>query len=425
MEVDKKKVLKWVILSFSFFMFCYQAEIAIRKLMSPPVIDSTDIHSLADIQLPLITICAKKQWNKTKLLKFGYYNEIEFLAGYGGLDKEDYVFAWGAQHNISYDELLDGILNINSSNPYEVEKPEEDQADRYIYVYEHRFYPRFGLCADILNYTLNENGDAVFDIEVNMKYQFYDNATQIYRNNFEAEVFLTDNHLRTKTSVHLQSHWGSNIIIENGWDDQYVIQVEQLSNFNPRKEEECRDYVDQEYANIAKENLQDLFKPLIDCIPPWVSEKDQCTGVINATEEVTDKYWYNTEVYNTFKSISKMVDYPALESCTKPCNVKRSNVLLNSNKFTEKTLLSSTLRLKFDILVVHRTKILAYGFSDFLIDLGSSLGLWFGLSVFGITDLGIAALHLLKRMRVITRRKKKMNVTSKFIRIHRYILTII
>ena len=55
--------------------------------------------------------------------------------------------------------------------------------------------------------------------------------------------------------------------------------------------------------------------------------------------------------------------------------------------------------LEFDNLVVHRTKMLSYGFSDFLIDLGSSLGLWFGLSVFGITDLGIIAFQAAKKIR--------------------------
>ena len=39
--------------------------------------------------------------------------------------------------------------------------------------------------------------------------------------------------------------------------------------------------------------------------------------------------------------------------------------------------------------VVHRQKVLAYGSYEFLIDVGSSLGLWLGLSVFGITDLGV------------------------------------
>jgi hypothetical protein len=55
--------------------------------------------------------------------------------------------------------------------------------------------------------------------------------------------------------------------------------------------------------------------------------------------------------------------------------------------------------LKFDELVVHRTKVLAYGFSEFLIDMGSNLGLWFGLSVLGITDLGIMAMQWFKKIR--------------------------
>ena len=54
------------------------------------------------------------------------------------------------------------------------------------------------------------------------------------------------------------------------------------------------------------------------------------------------------------------------------------------------------LELNFDDQVVFTTKQLAYGPSDFLIDIGSSLGLWFGLSVFGISDLGISAFQWVK-----------------------------
>ena len=70
--------------------------------------------------------------------------------------------------------------------------------------------------------------------------------------------------------------------------------------------------------------------------------------------------------------------------------------------------MEKSLTLKFDDLVVHRTKVLAYGFSDFLIDLGSSLGLWFGLSVFGITDLGMTAYQWIKKLK----RETKLTLTS-------------
>ena len=412
MKISIIKVSKWFILTFSFCMFWYQFQIAISKLIDPPVAETADIFNIADTKLPMITICARNQWNQTSLQNFGYFDNMEFLAGFGGFEEDDYVFAWGAQHNLSYVQLLDGVLNIDTNNPYEVMKPEDKDYESEPIVYETRFYPKFGLCADIQDYRLTKNGDVLLDIEVNMFQQFFDNAYDLYRNNFTAQIFLTDMQLRTKTSLHLQSHWGSSINIENGWDYQYVVKVEHLSIFNPKKPANCREYVDEEYEGTVQEKLHDLFHPLIDCVPPWVSEKDQCTGVINATEEVTDKYWYNTEVYDTFESISDMIDYPAQKRSTKPCTVTRSNVMKNAKKFTEKTLISSMIRFQFDNLVVQRTKMLAYGFSDFLIDLGSSLGLWFGLSVFGITDLGIAALQFVKRMQVVKRRKKKIKIQS-------------
>ena len=55
--------------------------------------------------------------------------------------------------------------------------------------------------------------------------------------------------------------------------------------------------------------------------------------------------------------------------------------------------------LNFAEQVSYTTKHLAYGPSEFLIDMGSSLGLWFGLSVFGITDLVSKAFQLVKNTR--------------------------
>ena len=59
----------------------------------------------------------------------------------------------------------------------------------------------------------------------------------------------------------------------------------------------------------------------------------------------------------------------------------------------------SGITLKFADKVVYTTKKLAYGPSAFLIDMGSSLGLWFGLSVFGITDLSIFTFQWVKNKR--------------------------
>ena len=48
--------------------------------------------------------------------------------------------------------------------------------------------------------------------------------------------------------------------------------------------------------------------------------------------------------------------------------------------------------LSFNEEVVHRQKYLAYGFYEFIIDIGSSLGLWLGLSVFGLVGMDLELL---------------------------------
>ena len=93
-----------------------------------------------------------------------------------------------------------------------------------------------------------------------------------------------------------------------------------------------------------------------------------------------------------------MTTYPAKESCTKPCTVTQPNIFYGKERKVEYDFLS-TLVLNFGDQVVYTTKKLAYGPSDFLIDMGSSLGLWFGLSVFGITDVGIMAFQWVKKIK--------------------------
>ena len=89
-----------------------------------------------------------------------------------------------------------------------------------------------------------------------------------------------------------------------------------------------------------------------------------------------------------------MDTYPAKGRCAKPCTVTKSKII-SDGKVKHDFRLENTLNIKFESDVVFRRKVLAYDFSSFLIDMGSSLGLWFGLSVFGITDMGIFIVNVL------------------------------
>ena len=66
--------------------------------------------------------------------------------------------------------------------------------------------------------------------------------------------------------------------------------------------------------------------------------------------------------------------------CQPLCTVTRSNVKKGRGKDSRD---SYTVTLKFDKTIIYSKAEFGYNFSNFLVDLGSAVGLWFEISVFG------------------------------------------
>ena len=369
--MNASKAFRMLILLISFMMFIWQASVAVGNLMDQPVVDLTERFSIADIDPLLITICPLEQWDYTELQQYGYYHEQNLLNGFNSLG----TMAWGAQYNLTFEELVSRVSKYNLS--------ESDMSiqNRKVWKnaeYEIRFYPMHGYCYDLVN--ISTSGE----LKIHTRYPQYQ----------EAVVYITDKKLRTKNTVFAESHWGSKIILQKGLRQEFVVKVEQLSHFDPRDPDDCKEYDPDAYEKCIDDELQKVWKPMINCNPPWLSPKDQCDNMINVTVTQIEI----DKMVNTGNGIFQMTTYPAKESCTKPCTVTQPNIFFEYEGKAHYHLVSS-LVLNFGNQVVYTSKKLAYGPSDFLIDMGSSLGLWFGLSVFGITDLGIMAFQWVKKIR--------------------------
>ena len=350
------KVIKPSILVFSILMFIYQAQIAVTKLQNPPVVDSTNVDSIEEKQLPLITICAEEQWIWDKIGEQYSTNRGFKDLLIGNLTNTNQT-AWGAQLNMTFDEMIEQMQKLDQ-DPYKIlEKTNDWRKIKY----ERRFYTKSGWCADIENYTLTPSHEIQLIVSVNKK---SDNHEQT--ENFTAEVFLTDKKLRSKNTIYKQSHWGPSIIIRNYGEHSYMVKVEKLSNYNPRQPEDCKEYSDDEFDKCVDEELQKLWKPVLGCNPPWLTEEDQCTEVLNDTE--IPKLANNDDVLKTLYALVEMNNLPAYEKCPKPCTISTQTLFLNKERyyFESKRPWASNLNLKFNPLIVHRTKVTFVCLSQFI-----------------------------------------------------------
>jgi hypothetical protein len=348
------------------------------------VVDSTERFNIEETDSLLITICPLNQWNRTKLNEFGYGDEYALLAGF---TRDLKFIGWGAQHNFSFYELFEKVNNFNLIDPVITLVNLNYSRNNISYVLS--FYPKYGWCYDLIDFPIAKN--MFMAIRLMSK----------EGHSIKGEVFITDKYLRTRHTVHAGSHWGLSINIEQGTEHTYLTRVEKISNFDPRKPEDCRNYGVDDYMKCADDGMEMAWRPLYNCNPHWVSSYNQCNGELNVTKETINTYFSNA--IETLNPIYNMRNDAFKESCIKSCTEAQVSISLNEKKeqIYAKAENATFLNLIFANEVVYTTKKLAYGTSEFLVDMGSSLGLWFGLSVFGITDLGIMALHWVKKLSFI------------------------
>ena len=325
--MNVRKSFKISIAALSTIMFIYQTSVTVIKLTDPPDVDSTTTLDIADIDI-LVTICPLDQWNVSKLNELGYIFSYSLLLGN---DSNGNFVGWGAHLNLTFEDLVLEVQNYNLKNPQiDLFNPQYGTSTEI--AYEKNFYFQFGWCYDLVNLTTI--GEVLIRIEMGTK----DNIVSKYK------VYITDKKLRTKNTLHTVSHWGSSIDVHWSELTKYVVKVEQLSFFDPRNPNDCNTYTLDEFNKCVGNEMKKLWKPLINCYPPWLTSEDQCDRRMNITTSKGDKIF--NETFATGVGVYQMTTFPAKERCFNPCTVAQSMVLLNGkNKVNDN---SSYLSMNFE-----------------------------------------------------------------------------
>ena len=369
--MDVLKLYKTIVFCFSFAMFCVQFRVAVEKLRIPPLIDITEEVTIDSADLPIITICPTNQYNLTALKMYGYTNRNLMLFG-SAIFKSKPYYSWGGQVNKTYTEMLadlfPSVIINNDINPKITTKPK---------TIEEIFVPKYGYCIKVTNYS-KEDGVVI----------------QVLIAENEFHVYITDRKQDSFPIFWFDSQHGELVTGLRGVEAWYDVEIRQKSRSNPNIKGLCEEYDTRTFADCVDDKVGEVMMPVLGCNPPYLSAKNQCTRYF-VDEDLSKVRKYFTEIglWNDYlMELVALRPIPPQKLCKPPCLATETHVQLrgtNSPDHPKHGANMAKVNLNFKTIVTKTFKGINYHFYDFIIDSGSSLGLWLGLSVIGLTDIGL------------------------------------
>ena len=168
--------------------------------------------------------------------------------------------------------------------------------------------------------------------------------------------------------------------------DDLVIEVEySLFDSSVQDGKICKNYEIENttYGECFLNSVKYQFLELYNCLPPWFPDNNGDICEQDKIISVTDDTLLTKTKNDVFRIVEgRKID--AHDKCMKPCKSLKASI---KKTFRLATRLQNAI-LSYDILnsVTVHTDIYDYDLFDLVVDLGSALGLWLGMSALCIYD---------------------------------------
>ena len=345
------------VLAICFVLFCYQMNTATMSLMNPPMVDSSYDRNITDDDLPLVTVCPTDQNNLNGSYSLEYGNLLNLLIGkIGGYFVPESNTSWTGSKNLTFKDLI--------TEAFDSERVRDLDGDNL--TNELVFIPGYGLCKEFSNitqemtlYNLNKEG--------------------------EVRVLITNKNYRSFIMPDISSHTGSQILMKPNQDQYYNVKIKVESECNRDKQPMNR----LDYEKCVDDKIQKEFElNKIDCVPPWLSSHKQCKQTYpgdfldNFSPDFVKNYVMKVYTLNNIKH-----EHDCRQSC------RKTNYFVHVPHVIEDPNMAA--QISFDPKVAVTEKVANYDMFKYIIDVGSSLGLWLGLSVLSVHDLLVIAVQFI------------------------------
>ena len=374
MTLHRLKILVQIVALLAFII---QLAYAIEKFFSRPSMTNgatTTINSLGSSIA--IAMCRNLQFNYSNAL--GYSAPGEYFRG---RTVNSSFFSWtGSTGNSSANETFMSLF-----------EPSTEKYDTYNQLTgTDKIILPHGICKCFEEepWSMIQKGTSDWKNAVSLKVNDLKNAYRIY---------VYDPTASPKFQVPIPLTIGDNVLTKTsslGSVSFYKITLKEVKN--ELEDGTCVQFPDaaghQSFGDCVEQENQRKAMQVLGCMPAWMSGKDQCNTKIPQTTASTHySYWLASLVVGSKNGFH----YESL-ACRQPCNHILVNAKLLNSKFGKKYK-SHHIHLFFENRMNIERVVLAYDFTSLMVEVGSSLGLWLGLSVVALFDLLVLDLNKMKK----------------------------
>ena len=378
------RLARYLVQAIALAIFGYQMSVALEKYFafrSVPTVETKDIESA---KLPDIYVCRKN----SDQFQSNYHGYTFSTFLHGSPSEVDYPFiTWEGKHNVSYENITKDLYNPIES--VKLSRMGSKPAVPWFQVFNNKatyFSPFDGYCLRIEIPTQN----------ISESDQFY---VRLSRGSYMAgnlfQVFLADPDINLYYRINQETLTGDPIEAEEKLSKVYSLEIEEAHWILDNGE--CAAYGEaaafKTYADCVAHYQDEGLQPILGCSVPWLAapgNPNSCTGRLSVPDPKWDRFFDPIDILESTKRLSMLgVSTP----CQRPCIEGKGRSRLNS---VAATLGKVEVELHFPKQVKMTRYILAYGIFDLVVEGGSSLGLWIGLSGLGVFDLLVDVVLLFK-----------------------------
>ena len=362
---NQEKVRK-LFQTLALILFLIQFQQSIRKYLQRPVVVHTSRVHVRDLPSPVVYICQTDQYNHAKGKTYGYSGFSRFISGIQKISDDFHIISWNNKEgNLTYNDLEKILFEHDYSTVKKIEtKSRTSNRFNENHPVQVTFLLPYGVCLKMI------------DVEPHMWVKIYTTQKML----FLVTDPLRENSVRTIGNAQTTIGPHSSKYFEMK-SFELEVKVYDASIHNGKT---CKIYTESEmtYGECLLATLKKEVKSVYGCIPPWVpgsNEEHLCTTVANLTKaDIKDSIYYD------LKEFERNRELDMFKNCLPPCITTKTK-LLRTGYVTNRDK-KATLDVKSkDWATVHKH---AYSYDIFslTVDLGSSLGLWLGVSCLSILD---------------------------------------